>query len=297
MFLLPHFILYASYFVFPFLLGCLWLWKKNWNRGLLIILIIFSVLFIDARFIETNIVSGHVHTFTIDESASETIRVVVYGDMHIGTYRSAEKLQKDVQVINDLEPDVILIVGDFIQEGIQIDELGDAFSAYQNLHAPAYAVSGNHDSEQPGHIPVQHVRDAVEKNGVNIIDNKMQDIVIRGKELRLVGLSDIWGGETNYELVQSIQDEHNSIVLVHNPDAVFNISRSPIDLVVSGHTHAGQIRIPYVYDQFIPTGYPFYHGWYEFDDTSVFITAGTGYSGLPMRFFFFFAVDAIDIRL
>lgn len=294
--IIKYILFYGSLLVFPFLY-LLYRWGRNGvSRWILVPLAILSGLFIDARFIEPYFITHNTWDMEMDGGGTTTIRAVVYSDMHAGVYRSKKQIARDVATINALKPDIILMPGDFIYE-LSEDKLVDTFAAYRQFTAPAFAVAGNHDSEKPGDIASEVVRDAVSESGIRFIDNGNTVISFKGKDLQLYGLSDIWEGNTDMGTIEAMTDDEHSIVLVHNPDAVYDFPSYAADLVVSGHTHAGQVRIPWLYKKAIPTEYSFDRWWYQFEDMRLFITAGTGMVGLPLRFLNPAQVDVIDIHL
>lgn len=289
-------IYYGSFLVFPFLYLLYRGWKRGVSRYILIPLLILAALFIDVRFIEPYLIIHNEHELVLSEQGTTTIRAVVYADPHIGVYRSGRQLARDVKKINALNPDIILIPGDFIYE-IPADRLEDTFAAYKAFEAPAYAVAGNHDSEKPGDIKSEIVREAIEREELQFIDNERRAVEVNGQQLVLYGLSDIWEGETDFSLLNQITEEEQSIIVVHNPDAVHQFPHQRADLVVSGHTHGGQVRLPWLYKKAIPTEHDFDRWWYEFGHMKLFITTGTGMVGLPFRFLNPAQVDVIDIHL
>src|SRR5690242_19424216 len=95
---------------------------------------------------------------------------------------------------------------------------------------------------------------------LQVIDNEKIALTIKGRSITLVGLSDIWEGKTKYALTRNLPENTLNLVLVHNPDAAYEMPNDSVDLVVSGHTHGGQIRIPFLYKSAIPTQYDFDEG-------------------------------------
>jgi predicted MPP superfamily phosphohydrolase len=97
------------------------------------------------------------------------------------------------------------------------------------------------------------------------------------------GLSDLWEGKMNVDVLRSIEPHDLSVVLVHNPDSVSHFPNHVADLVLAGHTHGGQVRIPFLYKQMIPSKQGYDRGWYTKDDMNIFVTHGLGEVGLPIR--------------
>jgi predicted MPP superfamily phosphohydrolase len=138
----------------------------------------------------------------------------------------------------------------------------------------------------------------LEKFNVHIIDDEKVNIHINDIDLNIVGLKDIWDSPVDNSLLSDFSKEDNVIVIAHNPDTSYEIENDEVvDLVISGHTHGGQVRLPFVYKYAIPTYYDFDKGLYEVGDMNVYITSGTGMVGLPLRFLIPPEVVILEIRL
>lgn len=288
-----HFIIYyGSFLAFPFLIILGWFYFKKIHRKIVIFLLILSLLFIYARFIEPSflivkeqIIKGFQieNNNSLKNSSTEIIKVAVFSDIHLGIYNNQDLLNKIVEKINKENPDIVLIPGDFIYY-ISEQDLLKIFAPMKDIKAPVFAVTGNHDAEKPGEYSSDQVRAAIQPFDVNFIDNKKTTLEIKGRKFTLIGLSDIWEGKTDYSIVEDILPEENTIILVHNPDAAYSLPNNYADLVVAGHTHGGQIRIPFIYKYAIPTDHDFDQGLYNLNGVQVFVTSGAGEVGLPMRF-------------
>lgn len=274
------FTFYISFLVFPFLGLMIWLlWKKKW-LPLAVIGTVLSLLFIYSRFVEPYWLV--VHHVKLETSESPGIKVAIVSDIHLGLHKREDFLHRIVETINQEKPDIVLIPGDFTYY-LTPHELTLAFAELQDIEAPVYAVTGNHDAKKPGEFTSAEVRAALEPYDVIPIDNKIEKLNINGKEITLVGLSDLWEGKANYSLVDQINEEDFSIILTHNPDTAYELPNHKADVLIAGHTHGGQIRIPFLYHRMMPTDYPFDRGWYMVEGMPVFVTSGAGEVGLPMR--------------
>jgi len=289
MLLLKYTIYHGSFLVFPFLVFLWWASKKYSNKKFRLVIVFFvllSVLFTYSRFIEPQIITSQYESLVFsqpeDKQESSVATVAIFSDVHLGLYKGPGFMRRAVEKINKAEPDVVVIPGDFIYE-MDEDEFDRFFASLADISAPVYAVAGNHDSERPGRISSAKVREKVGENGVKFIDNAFETIVIDGKLLKIYGLSDFWEGRSDVQQLKNIRPEDNTIVIIHNPDAVYEFPNYDMDLVVAGHTHGGQIRIPWVYKYAIPTEYSFDRDWYDIEQTKLFITSGLGEIGLPMR--------------
>lgn len=247
-------------------------------------MLILLSLFCYVRFIEKEmiIVKQEFTTFSGSGSQLTEVNIALFADPHIGIYTNSAFLQRVVDTVNAQKPDVVLIPGDFIY-GMSREELETAFAPLQKLSVPVYAVAGNHDSEAPGSIPSEVVREKVGAWGVRFVDNTRATLAIKDKQVTILGLSDLWEGKMDLETLKSTSVDENSILIIHNPDTLHTIPEIPVDLVVAGHTHGGQIRIPFLYKKIIPSDYGYDQGWYETNGYKMYVTSGVGEVGLPMR--------------
>ncbi len=270
-------ILYGSYLVFPFLGVLFWFWRRKMiAKWLVITFAILSVIFIYARFIERYIVLTHEH-------GDGEVRVALIGDMHIGVYKSPKFLARLVEKINEANPDVVLIAGDFVY-GMDPEDLKDSFAPLENLHAPVFGVLGNHDILPSGEFTKKEMYEALSPY-IYMIDNSYVKVKVGGKDVTIAGVGEIWANDANFESLNNVRDEENLIVLVHQPDSVYSFPEDfHPDLTLAAHTHGGQVRLPFIYKYMIPTIHPFDQGWYEINGDKVFVTNGVGEDMLPLRF-------------
>lgn len=276
---------YLGILAFPFLILMGWLWWRNKWRFLAAVGIVLSVLFIYSRFIEPYwLVVYHEKPDAeiVNIPKPLGIKVAVVSDIHLSLHKREDFLERIVKAINTEQPDFVLIPGDFTY-AISKQELAVMFAGLEDIEAPVYAVTGNHDGRHPGEFTSEEVRKTLQPFDVHTIDNKVEHINVRDKDITIVGLSDLWEGESDYTLVNRIQEEDFTIILTHNPDSAYELPSHKADLLVAGHTHGGQIRIPFVYPKVIPTDHPFDRGWYKVKGMPVFVTSGAGEVGLPMR--------------
>lgn len=267
-------IYYGSFLAFPFFAGVLWLlWRKK-HRFLMSGLLLLSLSFIWARFIETQMI--------VVQEQSGPADFVLISDPHLGQYKGAHFMERVVARINELEPDFVLIPGDFVY-AINPKEITELFAAFQDLDMPVYAVLGNHDMAPAGELLDSSLSEILADYGVTWIDN--QSTVV--DDIQILGLGELWNHETDLRTFDSLKPELINIAVVHNPDAAYSFPEDSLDLVVAGHTHGGQIRIPFLYRLVVPTKYNWgtAQGWFEVKDNPIFITSGLGEIGLPMRLF------------
>lgn len=289
MILLEKVILWGSYLVFPFLFLLIFIgikYKSKIFRIVVVVMLILSLIFIWARFVEPSML---IVRQTKIELGFEK-KIVFIADHHLGIYKKAGFLNKTVNKINQIDPDIVLIGGDFVSDP-DYDEIPELFKPLSAIKAPVYAVMGNHDDDN-GEEVFTKVKQAVQENNINLIDNQ----VIEFDDFTLLGIGDRWADNDRVELLENFSDQDTLITLVHNPDSIPDFPNKYSDLTLTGHTHCGQIRIPFIYKYAIPTKGDYDKGLSEEDNTLLYITCGLGETGLPMRLFNPPVIDVLDIR-
>ena len=274
-------IYYGSWLMFPLLV---WFGiKRRWIRFVLSLIIIY------ARFIEPNIV--HVDNHKINTGFKAKYALI--SDIHLGIYNDSSILRRTVRKINQLNVDAVLIAGDFTYEP-HFADMKELFAPLADLKKPIIAVLGNHDCERPGPRIRDELEDVLFGIGVSLITNK----ALRHNDVTIVGLGSRWAGEDKVELLQDYSKEDKVIVLTHNPDTALDYPSSHYpDLTLAGHTHGGQIRIPFIYKFFLPVrgGFLWDRGLYNYRDNQVFVSSGLGQIGLPFRFLIPPVIDVLEL--
>ena len=213
--------------------------------------------------------------------------LVQISDMHIGNRYNWQYQIPALEKVTKLEPDFIIFSGDFItyDTNQQIDQLYDAFSRVPKGVLGTAAVLGNHDYGYGWQMPevAQAVVDVLQHFSIPVLRN--QTVNLQG--LEIIGLDDYWG--TNYHpepVLNSMDSQSASIVLCHNPDVV----DQPVwgdyqGWILSGHTHGGQVKPPFLPPPFLPVRNTTYiSGVFDLGDgRALYINRGLG-NLWPVRF-------------
>jgi uncharacterized protein len=224
-------------------------------------------------------------------------KVAIFSDIHIGRFKDKNWLERVINETNKIENlDAVLVAGDWTYWPKDISKEGfvNDFVALKNSRYPIYAVMGNHDIEKPGPKLRQELESALVELGVKIIDDKYIDF----ESWRLVGMEDPWSDQYVGVVENNLSIDKPNIALTHQPDIVRDYNKLIIkpNLTLTGHTHCGQVRIPYLYKFVLPTIDAYYDkGWYDVDGGELFISCGVGEVGLPIRLFNPPTVDVINI--
>ena len=235
-------------------------------------------------FIEPRTLVVRTQEIILDETPEASVRVAVVADLHLGPYKDEAWTQKVVDQTMQLQAEVIVLPGDFIFSKVnQVRFL----EPLEGLEAPlgVYAVTGNHDYLDDAQ---QEVIETLTRLGITVLENESVQLDIQGRFITLAGVSDIWFAGQPQETMEGLTEEQTVILLSHNPDAILYSSVGVADLVIAGHTHGGQIRLPWIGSLAqVPTklGNDYDKGLFTYGRQQLFITAGLGETGPRARLF------------
>ncbi len=222
-------------------------------------------------------------TYQIQDKSLANIKIVMAGDLHIKQYQS-KKLDKIVDKINAQNPDIILLVGDYVSGHVENFTLPIETIAAQlgKLSAKygTYCVLGNHDWWANG----EKMTRELEKNNIKVLANSNVKVNIDGKDIYIAGVEDLNTRKPNvYHALKGAKNP--TILLTHSPDLFPKIPES-VNLTLAGHVHGGQIRIPFIGAVVIPSKYGnrYSQGLIAEKDKKMIVTRGIGTSILPLRF-------------
>ena len=299
-------ILKAAWLSFPFAAAMAWLLvrRRGWTRWPAALLLLLTGAFIWARYIEPRELQVHRETILLPgaTAASPSIRVALFSDTHLGLFPNAVPMDRIVQRINSEGVDVALLAGDITYHPPpkQVDRL---LAPLSDLNAPLFAVLGNHDIDLPGapHLS-RTILAALDKAGAVIVQNRAFETTLGGHDIVVAGASDLWQHQQDFGFSAGLPEGVPVLLLTHNPDTALSVPDDfDYSLMLAGHTHGGQIRIPLLYHRMIPTQWPFDKGLYTFPSHAgsrlVYVTSGTGMSGLPLRFLMPPRIDVLTLHL
>ena len=213
------------------------------------------------------------------------LRIAVAADFHISNSpEELERLAGIVDAVNAEKPDLILLPGDFAA-GLFPGQTGDPqriADELARLRAPlgVYAVLGNHDHWQKTELFTK----AFEKANLPLLENRSVVLEFAGKPFRLVGVIDGWTQEEPPWAELLPEESIPRIVMTHGPD-IFDTLPEPTALAVAGHTHGGQIVLPFAGPLYVPSrhGRRYASGLIAEGNNNIFVTTGTGTSNVPLR--------------
>lgn len=289
-------IFYLSHIIWPYIIiGLFFFYKKKKLPILYYLILIVGLVLAYARFIEPRILIVKTTNITLNkELPQKQLLIAIFSDTHFGVFKNAVSAERIVKRINKIKPDFILMPGDFLYE-LSINDIHKEVSYFKNFQAPIYAVTGNHDEGAPGPDYGTALIKVLKENNIYVLNNDSKEY---SKDVLILGLSDLWAGNYNKTIIEDLNPKKLNILISHNPDMAYSLPpHQNIDFIVSGHTHGGQIRLPFFYKYAIPCEYPFDMGLYENQNSySVFVTPGTGMVGLPMRFLMPPRIDLLKLQ-
>jgi predicted MPP superfamily phosphohydrolase len=222
----------------------------------------------------------------------EGMTIVQMSDFHGGRFVTSEYLDEAVALTHQQSPDAIVLTGDFIHKGqTHVDRVARALG---RLRAPAgvFAVLGNHDFSVRNALGVrrykdlhQHVADALVREGIRVLRNETVTLSRGGTSLHLAGLEDLWSRMCDADAALAHLPENEArVVLALNPLSIERLGRLRCDLMLSGHTHGGQVKVPGLGRIALgPGGRRFAAGLYRVHQSWLYVNTGIGV-GLPVRY-------------
>ncbi len=211
----------------------------------------------------------------------EDYKVVFISDIHYSTVQKNEILNKKIKEINALKPDLVILGGDIVEEGTSKTEMRECFNALGNIKSAygTFYIYGNHDRQRYSLDPSfteNELKDAIETNGIVILK---EDYVKIGEDLILLGREDL-GAKSDRIEIENLDTGRFVLTADHQPNSTKENESVGTDLLLSGHTHAGQI-FPIGYFDFLFRG--FVYGEYKVDNMTVLVSSGFAGWGFPIR--------------
>jgi predicted MPP superfamily phosphohydrolase len=221
-------------------------------------------------------------------SGFQDLKIAVISDLHVGSpFIDADKVHYIVWKINQAKPDLVVLLGDYMIQDVvgggqvEPEVIAENLKGLRARHG-VYAVLGNHDWWYDG----PRVLRALEAVGIRVLDDDVHKIERGDQAIWLAGLRDVWTGRSDVAgALRKVTDDSAIVALTHNPDLFVNIPPRVI-LTLAGHTHGGQVNIPFFGRKKVPSiyGQRYAVGHIFENDHHLFVTTGVGTSIIPVRF-------------
>ncbi len=209
------------------------------------------------------------------------LRVLQLSDIHHSLFFPLDRVAMVVELANRLKPDLVALTGDFITYSRR--SIGPVAEMLGTLRSRlgVVAVLGNHDFR----VGAEDVQRALRRHRIKVLRNRHIVLHDRGEALTVAGVDDLGYGADMAAALRGVTHGSPSILLAHNPRLVRRASRYGVGLVLSGHTHGGQVNIPLlgtVYGR-SPEQLRYKIGWDRLGDTQIYVSRGIGTIVLPCR--------------
>ena len=261
---------------------------------ILILLFIFCIL-LYSRFISTSGLKVKEYKI-VNSNITDNyhgLKIIHLSDVHYGSTINDKRLEEIVEHINYINPDIVVITGDLIDKDHELTEenINNIINILSKIKVSIgkYAIRGNHD-----YYFKEWENIIVNSNFINL-DNSYDLIYKDGYEPLLIsGLSSMKNEIDFITRYNNLQKEINNnsintlfnILLIHEPDLIDSININDYNLVLAGHSHNGQVRLPIIGPIIKAKGAEkYYDEYYKVNNTDLYISSGLGTSGLDFRFF------------
>lgn len=259
------------------------------------ILIIISLIIAYGYYIEPKLINTHEYQIKNERITKnfEGFKIVHISDIHYGRVFNKKQMQKLVKSINEQKPDIVVLTGDLIDKDTKIDnklveEISIELSKIETV-AGKYAINGNHD------LKFDEWTNIITNSGFKNLNNTYDTIYKKGYNFMVIA------GASTFKDKQGINDKLKpaldfinsfekdgsiyNILLMHEPDYIDDLTDNKFNLILAGHSHAGQVRTPFA-PIILPTGATkYYEKHYKLDDKDLYISNGLGVSEYNFRIF------------
>ena len=215
--------------------------------------------------------------------ALDGLKIVQLTDLHHSLFTPLEEIQRAVHMANHLRPDVVALTGDYIT--LSPAYIWPVARALGKLHARmgVFAILGNHDFR----VDPDEITRALRAQRIRVLRNAHSALRSGSGVLWVAGVDDLWWEAADIRAaLRSIPARDPKLLLCHNPLGIHMAAAHGIDLVLSGHTHGGQVRLPMVGSVYgrSKLGERFVEGWNRLDGTQIYVSRGIGKVLLPVRY-------------
>jgi predicted MPP superfamily phosphohydrolase len=224
-------------------------------------------------------------------------RIAQLSDLHYDNHFSVVPIRKAIDIINRLQPDLVVATGDFVTSphvsrrwsaGVRVGKAAAKIIepcaqllAQIRAGSGTIAALGNHDVD----TDATHIIEVLQSHEIPVLRNRSVPLEREGKRLWLAGVDDVLAGKPRLDLaLKGIPPDEPVVLLAHEPDWADYVANHPVDLQLSGHSHGGQIRIPFIGAPYLPAlarKYPW--GLRQIGRLALYTNVGIGTIDVPIR--------------
>lgn len=281
--------------------------KKKLKRIFLTIVLIPAIcfgIFTYSMYVEPNLLS--VKNIDVKYSSTDkdesAIKIAQISDIHLGKYYSIDKLKELVDKVNSQNPDIVVFTGDLFDDVSKFKDTDKVIPILKKLNSTKgkFCIYGNHDY---GGGAKNIYKNVMENSGFKILVNEQSNINLDSKKtITILGLDDGLLGNPNVEKTsKNLKKDNYNLLLLHEPDLSDKFSNYNIDLILGGHSHGGQVKIPFFGEIVTPQlAQKYKDGLYNLNtqrNTQLYVNSGIGNTKMPFRFMNVPEVSIFQIKI
>lgn len=226
-----------------------------------------------------------IHSTRIPSSFHD-FKIIQFSDTHVGFHYTLDQLKKLVKKMNMTNPNMVVFTGDLIDAPQSFKEREELITILSEVQATEgkYWIYGNHDH---GGFGTDMIHDIMTESAFELLQNKQTTIQINNDRINLTGIDDVILGTPDLaKTLDNVNTDLFTILLAHEPDYADEASKYPIDIQLSGHSHGGQVRLPFIGHLYTPAyAEKYIQGKYQLNDRfQLIVSRGIGTTRLPYRF-------------
>lgn len=253
----------------------------------IVILLAVACFFLYAKFIEPHWIRIKVVPIEVGEpsSSSKRLRIIHLSDLHYSNDVSFDYLKKTFKEVARLNPDIICLTGDYINDHLKNTEEYAAVLKILSESAPTFACPGNHDGgiwamERGGNLDVEEIKNLLTSAGIEFLENESKTIKINDVSVLIAGVGDLWARRLDSDAIKDGLNAANAdfkILLSHNPDSKVKLRNIHRDILLCGHTHGGQFYLPLIGTPFAPViDKRYVNGLCKYEGGRIYVTPAVG---------------------
>ena len=253
------------------------------------LVLIVAIQIIAFLYWQTNKIVIHTQIIKDSQLASffDSLKVVQISDLHIDSFGSREK--KLIDLIDKINPHLIFVTGDFVGKDSNLNPVIEVMGRIAE-NREVFVVLGNSDHEfKNREIDTKKLIEGLKEKGVHILVNQSIKLKLATDSLYIIGLDDNYLWKDDFFIATAnLPSKSKKILLAHSPDIASKINLDNINLILSGHTHGGQVKLPFlgaIYtNRTCNSAFKFVSGLYYYQKVKVYVNQGIGTSFFPLRF-------------